>query len=174
MSSCTRESWPFSQAAAWRPATRSVPLAWFDARHQPLLLGQLRAAHLPLLQVRPLRERPGSVGPGHAAIALREHAAHRQAARQKGLPLHDRHRRPGHRVDPQLAVGGGQAVFRLLGFRGVPCTAPRAPRLDRQVPGQVRSGLGQGARGDVRAAAATGRGAGQCQADAAAGDGRTG
>ena len=45
-----------------RPATRPLSLARLDRRHQPLLLRQPGRADLPLLQVRPLRQRPGPVG----------------------------------------------------------------------------------------------------------------
>ncbi len=50
-----------------RPATRPLPPARLDLRHQPLLLRQPRPQRFPLLQVRPLRQRPRPVGPGQPA-----------------------------------------------------------------------------------------------------------
>ena len=41
-----------------------------------------------------------------------------------------------------------QAVLRLFRARRHPCAAPRARRMDRQVEGQVRPGLGQDPRGN--------------------------
>ncbi len=62
-----------------------------------------------------------------------------------------------HRPDPHAALGrAGQAVADLLrpghGARPAPC----AEGLDRQIQGPVRSGLGQGARGNARAAEGAG------------------
>ena len=48
--------------------------------------------------------------------------------------------------------GARQAVLRLLRARRHPCAAPRAEGMGRQVQGQVRPGLGQAARRDLRPA----------------------
>ena len=49
-------------------------------------------------------------------------------------------------------AGAGQAVLRLLRARRDPRAAPCAEGMGRQVQGQVRPGLGQAARGDLRPA----------------------
>ncbi len=102
---------------------------------------------------------------------LRRHQAHR--GRGAGGRQVDALRRAdgeqGHRVDSTAAFAGpGQAVLRLLRAGPHPCAAPRAQRVDREVQGPVRPGLGQAARGDVRAPAEDGRRAGQREAHAAA------
>ncbi len=67
------------------------------------------------------------------------------------LPLHDRHDQPGDRLDglPEIA-DAGQTVLHLLRARGHTRAAPRAERVDRQVQGPVRPGLGQSARRNAR------------------------
>src|SRR5216683_1106706 len=47
------------------PTTRPVPPTWLYVGHQPLLLRQPGRAHLPLLQVRQVRQRPRPLGPRH-------------------------------------------------------------------------------------------------------------
>ena len=48
-------------------------------------------------------------------------------------------------------AGRQQTVDDVLLDRLQPCTAPRRQRMGRQIQGQVRPGLGQAARGDLRA-----------------------
>src|SRR5215470_6618707 len=57
----------------------------------------------------------------------------------------------------------------LYYYRLRPRPAPRPGRLERQVPGQVRPGLGQAARADLRPAEETRRDPPRCGLDAAAG-----
>ena len=54
-----------------RPATRRLPPARLDLRHRPLLQRQHQRPHVPLLQVQPLRQRPGLVGRGQPPVDLR-------------------------------------------------------------------------------------------------------
>ncbi len=65
----------------------------------------------------------------------------------------------------QHATRAEQAVRRLLRTRHRPRTASRAQRVDREVQRQIRSGLGQDARGNSRAAEGDRRRPGQHQAD---------
>ncbi len=99
------------------------------------------------------RRRREPVGPD----PVREHdpdraqgETHRRG--QGELPSRRRSRRSGDPLD-RAAAGAGpqQAVLRLLRPGRDPRPAPRAEGLDREVQGPVRSGLGQAARGDVRA-----------------------
>ena len=53
-------------------------------------------------------------------------------------------------IAPAEGADAGQAVLHLLRARRDPRPAPRAEGVGRQVQGQVRPGLGQAARGDVR------------------------
>ncbi len=58
-----------------------------------------------------------------------------------------------HRLDPDAARDrAGQALPRLLRAGHGPRAASRAEGVDREVQGPVRPGLGQGARGNFRAA----------------------
>ena len=79
----------------------------------------------------------------------------------RGLPLHGGHDRQGDRVD-SAAKGAlaRQTVLRLFRSGRHPRAAPRAAGMDRQVQGQVRPGLGQAARGNLRTAEEAGRGPG--------------
>ena len=99
-----------------------------------------------LLRLHRWRDQP--VRPGH----LPGHGAGRaRPDRGGGLSLHRGHDRPRHRLDPPAeGPDGGQAVLRLLRAGCHPRAAPRPDRVVRQVQGQVRPGLGQAARGDVR------------------------
>ena len=63
------------------------------------------------------------------------------------------HDRQGDQVDaPAEGADARQAVLHVLRAGRLPRPAPRAEGVDRQVQGQVRPGLGQAARGDLRAA----------------------
>ena len=55
-------------------------------------------------------------------------------------------------ISQQKALGAGQAFLRLLRARRHTRPAPRAQGMGRQVQRQVRPGLGQAARRDLRAA----------------------
>ena len=57
-----------------------------------------------------------------------------------------------HWIRAATCAGAGQAFLRLLRPGRVPCAASCSQGLDRQVQGQVRSGLGQAARGNLREA----------------------
>ncbi len=100
-----------------------------------------------LLRLHRRRDEP--VRPG----ALRRHASGRAGPHAGGgLPLHRGHDRPRDRLDPPAeGADAGQAVLRLLRAGRDPCAAPRAGRVVGQVQGQVRPGLGQAPRGDLRA-----------------------
>ena len=65
------------------------------------------------------------------------------------------------------AMAPDKPWLRVLRARHRPRAAPRAQGMDRQVQGPVRPGLGQAARGDVRAAEADGHHPRQHEADAA-------
>ncbi len=72
---------------------------------------------------------------------------------RRGLPLHGGHDRQGDRLDrPAEGADSRQAVLHLLRARRDACAAPRAEGVGRQVQGQVRRGLGQASRRDLRAA----------------------
>ncbi len=88
----------------------------------------------------------------------RHHAGRSKEDARRGLPLHGGHDRQGHGVD-LAAEGAGcrQAFLRLLRTRRHSRPAPRAEGMGRQVQGQVRPGLGQAPRGDLRAAKGSGR-----------------
>ena len=92
--------------------------------------------------------RVGPVRPGPD----REQHDHRRAQAEGLLPP----RGPVRPHDPLAARPEGpvarQAVLHLLRHRRQPLAAPRAQAVGRQVQGQVRPGLGQAPRGDVRAA----------------------
>ena len=60
-------------------------------------------------------------------------------------------------ISPAEGARARQAVLRLLRARRDPRPAPRAEGVGRQVQGQVRPGLGQAARGDLRPAEEAGR-----------------
>ena len=85
------------------------------------------------------------------------HAGRAEEDARRGLPLHGGHDRQGHGMD-LAAEGAGtrQAFLRLLRARRHPCPAPRAQGMGRQVQGQVRPGLGQAARRDLRPAKGSG------------------
>ncbi len=68
---------------------------------------------------------------------------------------------------PAESTHARQAVLRLLRTGSDPCSAPRARRVGRQVQGQVRSGLGQAARRDLRPPEETGRYSGRLRTHAA-------
>ncbi len=87
-----------------------------------------------------------------------------------GLPLHRGHDEQGDQVDaPAEGADARQAVLHVFRARRLPRAAPRAEGLDREVQGQVRSGLGQAARGDFRAPEEAGRHPRRRGADRAAG-----
>ena len=71
---------------------------------------------------------------------------------RRGLSLDGRHDRQGDRLDwPAEGPDAGQALLRLLRTGRHARAAPRAEGVGGQVQGQVRPGLGQAARGDLRA-----------------------
>ena len=77
---------------------------------------------------------------------------------RRGLPPGRGHDRQGDCLDRAAEESRpGQAVLHLLRARRDARAAPRAEGVGRQVQGQVRSGLGQAARGDVRPAEEAGR-----------------
>ena len=55
-------------------------------------------------------------------------------------------------IGQQKALTAGQAFLRLLRAGSDACAAPRSEGMGGQVQGQIRSGLGQAARGDLRPA----------------------
>ena len=70
------------------------------------------------------------------------HPVEQPAIARGGLPLHDRHHRPGAAVHPRRQGGrAGQAVLPVLRAGRLPRAAPRAQGVGRQVQGQVRHGL---------------------------------
>ncbi len=106
----------------------------------------------------------GPVAPG----AVREHHAGPAAIRRPELHPDPRHGRSVHQLDPHAARGRArQALLPLFRARQQPRAAPCVEGLDRQVQGEVRPRLGQGARGDAGAAEEAGRRPGQYGADAA-------
>ena len=121
---------------------------------QPLRADQPLADALGLRQVLRLhRRRDRPVG----AQPLRRPDPRRDAA-LPGLQLHDRHDRPGDRLDevPEGAHAG-QAVLHVLRAGRDARAASRAQGVDRQEQGPVRRRLGQDARRDARAADRAGR-----------------
>ena len=71
----------------------------------------------------------------------------------RGLSLHGGHDREGDQVGAAAEVADGrQALLHVLRARCDARPASRAPRVGRQVQGKVRQRLGEGARGDLRAA----------------------
>ena len=67
------------------------------------------------------------------------------------LSLHDRHDQSGDWLDEIRKVAhAGQAVLHVLRPGRDARAASRAQRMDRQIQGKVRPGLGQDARGDAR------------------------
>ena len=105
--------------------------------------------------------------PGH----LRRHDAGRAGQDPGGgLPLHRGHDRQGDRLGaPAEGADARQAVLHVFRARRDPRAAPRAEGVDRQVQGQVRPGLGQAARRDLRPPEGARRHPAGCRADAAAG-----
>ena len=71
-------------------------------------------------------------------------------------------------VRQQKALMPDKPFFMYFAPGATPRAAPRAEGVDRQVQGQVRPGLGQAARGDLRAPEEAGRDPGGCRADQAA------
>ncbi len=89
------------------------------------------------------------VKPTSGRHTLRRLCTGRVAGRPE-LPLHDRHDRQGGGVD-QVPEGphARQASVRLFRAGCHPRATPRAERMDREVAGQVRHGLGHPARTDA-------------------------
>ena len=116
------------------------------------LAGRRRGLRV-LLRLHRRRDEP--VRPG----ALRGPDAGRAAGHGRGgLPPHRGHDRPRHRLGaPAEGADAGEAVLRLLRAGRRPRPAPRAEGVGRQVQGPLRPGLGQAARGDLRAAEEAGR-----------------
>ena len=113
---------PLRRVAERRRRIRAL-LRVYRRRDQPV-----RAGDLP-------RYRPGRAGPYAGG----------------GLPLHRGHDGPRDRVDPPAeGAHGGQALLRLLRTGRHPCPPPRPSGVVGEVQGQVRPGLGQAPRGDVR------------------------
>ena len=78
--------------------------------------------------------------------------------------------RQGDRVDaPAEGADARQAVLHVLRAGRLPRAAPRAEGVGRQVQGQVRPGLGQAARRDLRAPEEARRDPPECRADGAPG-----
>ena len=98
-----------------------------------------------LLRLHRRRDQP--VVSGH----LRRHDADGTGQESGGgLPLHRGHDQQGDRVGaPAEGADARQAVLHLLRARRHPRPASRAEGVDRQVQGQVRRRLGQGARRDL-------------------------
>ena len=122
--------------------------------------------------LRPLlglpRRRGGPVRPGDHA-GQHDHRRPGGRGRQAVLPA-GRPDRPGGALAARGArAGPGEAVVHLLLDRLRARAAPGRGRVEREVPRQVRPGLGQAARGDVRAAEAARRDPAGRGADAAAG-----
>ena len=121
---------------------------------QPLRADRPLADALGLRQVLRLhRRRDRPVG----AQPLRRPDPRRDAALPR-LQLHDRHDRPGDRLDevPEGAHAG-QAVLHVLRAGRDARAASRAQGVDRQEQGPVRRRLGQDARRDARAPDRAGR-----------------
>ena len=125
-----------------------------DLAHGPVrrLAGRRRGLRV-LLRLHRRRGEP--VRPG----ALRGPDAGRAAGHGRGgLPPHRGHDRPRHRLGaPAEGADAREALLRLLRAGRRPRPAPRAEGVGRQVQGPLRPGLGQAARGDVRAAEEAGR-----------------
>ncbi len=110
------------------------------------------------------RGRDGSVPPG-ALQGL--HCGEPARDARGGLSPHHGPRGQRDRVDADPAHDlAREALLHLLRPRRVPRAAPGSARLDRQVQGTVRPGLGQAPRGDARAAEEARRRSGRRQADA--------
>ena len=127
--------------------------------------------------VRPLAERARLrllLGlPGRRVRPVRPDADREQQGDRRagggGLLPPRRDGREDDRVDPRRARARlEQAVVRLLLDRRQPRAAPGRSRVGGQVQGRLRPGLGQAARGDLRAPEADGRDPGRRGADAAA------
>ncbi len=89
--------------------------------------------------------------------------------RRLALPFDDRPRRPCDPHDPSReGRRPAAAVLRLLRHWCNARPAPGAPGMDRQVQGQVRHGLGQVPRGDLRPPEGTGRHSAERETHAAA------
>ena len=67
----------------------------------------------------------------------------------------------------QKALMPDKPFFMYFAPGRLPCAAPRAEGVDRQVQGQVRPGLGQAARGDLRAPEEAWRHPPECRTDGA-------
>jgi hypothetical protein len=66
-----RATWLRAALRPRRPAAWRLPLARLYQRHRPLLQHQYKGPHLPLLQVRPLRQCPRPVGCREPLVDLR-------------------------------------------------------------------------------------------------------
>ena len=84
--------------------------------------------------------------------AVRRHDADRAGEdARRGLSPDRRYDHQGDQVDPPAeGAHARQAVLHLLRAGRDACPASRAEGMGRQVQGQVRPGLGQAARGDLR------------------------
>ena len=108
----------------------------------------------------------------HLAVGADPRREHESGAtiREPQLPSIDRPGRQGDRLDPpNQGDRAGQAVLRLRRAGGDPFAASRAERVDRQVQGPVRHGLGPLSRDDVRTSEAARRHPGERRAHAAPG-----
>ena len=82
---------------------------------------------------------------------FREHDPGFSVDRQARLQPHHRHGGRSHQLHEQPERGRArQAVLRLLRARRHAFAAPAEEGMDRQVQGQVRHGLGEAARADLR------------------------
>ena len=104
------------------------------------------------------------------AVPVPEHDAHLPVGRQDRLQPHHRHGGRGDQVHEQPQCGRTrEAVLRLLRARRHPLAAPAEEGVDRQVQGQVRHGLREAARPDLRQPEAPRRDPGEHPAHAVAG-----
>ncbi len=117
-----------------------------------------------LLRLHGRRDRPV------AAVPVPRSLADLSVDRPERLQPHHRHGGRGDQAHAQPQRGRAEsAVLRLLRSRRKPLTASAEEGMDRQVQGQVRHGLGEAARADLRQPEALGRDPGECEAHAVAG-----
>ncbi len=127
------------------------PNAWGFDRFWGILGGEAGQYDPLITQDNTTTRRPG--GRGHQAVLL------------AGRP----HRPGGALAAPGARPGPGEAVVHLLLDGVLARAAPGRGRVEREVPRQVRPGLGCAPRGDLRTAEAAGRDPAGCGAHAETG-----
>ena len=108
--------------------------------------------------------------PTSGRLTCTEHDPDLPVGRQDGLQPHHRHGGRGHQVHEQPERRRARkAVLRLLRAGRHPLAAPAEEGMDREVQGQVRHGLGEAARADLRQPEAARRHPGEYPTHALAG-----